>query len=922
MSESLCAPRAVKEAHPQVLRMCPQAIPAEHGAEPAPEAARTMPQQTERPGQRVAPQLSAVQAAALFGHVTADRSNTPRSEIPLAPDAPPEQSPALLEEDVRVLRAALHARPADAQTALRVLHQHPERVRRVREIYDAERSADTQGLAADLQHLRPAETELAAALLTRAGVFAGQRAAGYHRAAGPQSARSRHRIEASPGVAVAVPGSHIRYTAVPETQLLSEGTHYTYQWLCLNDPQHGAGAHPSVVWGPQGAAWDARWSFAGNHRLLCRVQRHEPTRGPFSAHTDDTPEYLEYPQAVHAEGDVLAQALRTSQAPLASPGAQLQHLKAYQQMLLAAEAQPGSARLDPHRKEELQRYIQQLSARLARSEGHARHPLRAFHVTTESARVIRLNAFASCISETEGAQTWTLVDLTNPTDRRLSGEYTGQGKDAQHALQSAVAAWDRDNRYPPGRLRVQAPGLADVHLDTEFHTDGASFWDTIAEYFGQVGFWSGIGAMGAAVVASFLPEPTVSKAAAALLWSALLGGAASASIHIAQRHAEGMATFREDAFDALTIAGSLLGARWALGATVKGLSLAGSRMGAAVVLGRIGADTAQGILLSVEYLEAYRHVCEEKDPQKRTDMLLSLLRSAAVSGGLLALSLHGGRADLKHAGAKGASLERLGNAGDVIDLAKEAAGAKLHAPEPAQPARVVDPVPGLYDSVHAEADVAPPGWAFWDTHDRHYGVDFIRTDVVSPDKQKGVIRRLYDPEKQMLTMSAAFLDKLPSWMQAGVPLRPDRGTPLVTYLTLRQMKLVGIPFGGLKTVKMSRIQNLRSILQLDRLVWQGIPLDEAVAHTHSVEYASTSIQQSGHVITGVRIDLDNARREPLDRLMNHYEGRADGSAEPRNPDRVAEHKALLSEFGVERSHVVLVDFSIYLDLAPHPGPAK
>lgn len=907
-----------------MLRMCPQERPAERGTEPDPESARTLPQRTEHAGRAAAPQLSPSQAAALFGHVTAEPPQTRHEAGKPDGGAAPAQNPALLQDDVQALRRALNGIPADVQTVLRVLNQHPERVRRVREIYDAERSAAGAGLAADLQqHLRPAESELAAALLTRAGVFAGQRATAYHRATDAQHARRRHHIEASPGVAVAVPGTHVRYTAVPETQLLSEGTYYTYQWLCLNDPQSATGAHPQVFWGPPRAAWDAHWTFAGNHRLLCRVQRHEAARGPFSAHTDDDPEYLEYPQAVHAEGDVLAQALRTPQAPLASPEAQLRDLQEYERMLLLAESQPGSAKLDPKKKEALQRYIQQLSARLARSEGHARHPLHAVHVTTDSARVIRLRAFVSCIAETADEQTWTLVDLTNPTDRRLSGEYTGQGKDAQHALRRAVAAWDRDNRYPPGRLRVQAPDLAGVHLDTEFQTDGASFWDTLAEYFGQVGLWSGIGAMGAAVVASIVPEPAVSKAAAALLWSALLGGAASASIHIAQRHAEGMATFREDAFDALTIAGSLLGARWVLGATVKGLSLAGSRMGTAVVLGRIGVDAAQGVLLSVEYLEAYRHVCEEKDPQKRTDMLLTLLRSAAVSGGLIALSLHGGRADLKGMGAKGASLERLGNAGEVIDLAQEAAGAKLHAPEPAAPARVVDPVPGLYDSVHAEADVAPPGWAFHDIpRSRPDGHLDFRTNVVGPGEQQGSLRRVYDPGTQTLTMSHAFLDELPGWIQAGVPLRPDRGTPTVTYLTLRQMKLAGIPFGGLKTVKMSHIQNLRSILQLDQLVRQGIPFDEAVAQTHSVAYASTSIQQSGHVITGARIDLEGAFRESIGWLMNHYESRPDVYTGTRDTNRVAAHEALLSEFGVERSHPVLISFSIYLDLAPHPGTAK
>ena len=166
-------------------------------------------------------------------------------------------------------------------------------------------------------------------------------------------------------------------------------------------------------------------------------------------------------------------------------------------------------------------------------------------------------------------------------------------------------------------------------------------------------------------------------------------------------------------------------------------------------------------------------------------------------------------------------------------------------------------------------------------------------------------------------MESAFLDDLPRWIDAGVPLEPGRGIPTVTYLTLRQMKMVDAHFAGLKTVKMSHIQNLEAIMQLKQLTSQGLPLDEAVRKTHSVEYATTSIQQSGHTIAGVRVDTSEAWREPIDMLMSHQETR--GHQFTPDPEKVKKHEALLARYNMQRSDVVLANYNIYIDLAPHPN---
>lgn len=646
--------------------------------------------------------LSGTHAVSLFGHYseggpseTEPRSPTKRAHLTgrvnpvlsdLRPEVLPESAPvsgaapsslpagAVEQSRARAAAHALHASLVrrSLDECVRVLNQPAEYVRAIQSAYEGEGLGSGAGLHTDLVNaLGTAGAEVAAALLARAGIASAQHPA-YFR----QTARGRyekqHTIVAEPCPRVAVPGSQIRYSMHHGASLYSQGSSYEYQWLCLNDPDtcqaHG---EPALVWGPTGASWDARWSFPGNHKIICRVvfRSREPDGG-LIAHA---PEYIEYQQTVQDHGDVLHRGLASLSAG-AAPEQQLRLLLAYQQALQAAEQRPGSTRIDPKVKESLKLQITELHERLKHSEGQTRYPIQAVHVAQGSARVSPLNVFLARIGVGNGTETWTLVDITNPTERRLSGEYTGRGKDAQHAIQSAIAAWDSGNRYPKGWLRLKVPQTTGAGMEMEFQTDGASFWDSITEFFNQVGFWSGLGTLAAAAVATVAPDPTVSKVAAVLLWTSLVAGTAGASIGMAQRHTEGIGSLGEDAYDALTIVGNLLGARWVLGAVVKGLSLAGSRMGTAVVLGRFGTDAAQGVLLAEKYVQEYQQVLADPDAKQRTDRLLQLVGKATLSGGLLVLSLRGSKADLERLGASPPALARLGHTGEVVDLHAAQAG--------------------------------------------------------------------------------------------------------------------------------------------------------------------------------------------------------------------------------------------------------
>lgn len=905
-------------------------------------------------------------AASLFGHY-AD-SKTPNQSRP-PQDAPRGilgrvlQEPGWLREGARALRSALKDHALDE--AVRILNQPAERVRAVCELYDAELSIGGDGLRADIgARLHKDRAEVLLALLTRAGVQTGQERTPYLRQSAAGQYEKHQAIVAHPAVKVAVPGTQVRYSVAQESALSSQGSYTTYRWLCLNDPQTSqAKGEPAVVWGPHTASWDARWGYPGNHKLVCRVQSHfKEADGTLTAHA---PEYIEYQQTVAAQGDVLAQAI--DKGPVrAAPDQQLRFMNTYRQALRNAEQQPGSQKADPAVHDALDLRIARLGARLQSTEGCPRFPIRAAHVDAERARVSSLNVFVARTAIGNGRETWSLIDITNPTDRRLTGEYTGHGKDAPHAIQSAIAAWDSGNRYPKGRLRVKVPAEAGGALDAEFQTDGMGFWDSLAEFFGQVGFWSGMGMLGAAVAASIAPDPTVSKLAAVLLWTSILAGATGTSIGMIKRHAEQLSTLREDAMDTLSLASNVLGAGWAIGATIRGLGFAGSRMGTAIVIGRIGADGAQGILLSAEHLKAYQQILADPDPARRTDRLIRLLESAAVTGGLLALSMAGNRADLLRGASQRAHLAKLGNAGETIDLtpphgspgdahvdpdaptlpeihtkpgaapapemqrqaapkAEKSPESGTHsAPEP-QPAadkkegksRVEEPVPGLFASIDPTENGVPQGWRIHDEK-RMLSNGHIRveTSCRDPKGNRGRLARTYDPESKTYVMEAAdFDDELERWIHAGLPMRPDKGTPLVSYLMLRQLKMVGVGFGELQTVKMSTIQNIEAILQLERMRRTGMELNKAVLKTHSVQYAETALVQSGHRVVSARVKTGGAWTSPIDELLQFRETHA-GRTFERDPDIVQKHDALLAQYGIKRTDEVLWNYDIRLDLAP------
>ena len=202
------------------------------------------------------------------------------------------------------------------------------------------------------------------------------------------------------------------------------------------------------------------------------------------------------------------------------------------------------------------------------------------------------------------------------------------------------------------------------------------------------------------------------------------------------------------------------------------------------------------------------------------------------------------------------------------------------------------------------------------------GVRSITTYIVDPAKPEpvGFVERAYDSRTNTFEMRNAFLEDVPNKIQPATgDTLTSGGTPTQTYLTLHQMKALGVEYGGLKKVKMSTIQNLQSIIELE-LHSRTMPLDEAVRKTYSLTYAETPIVQSGHRIVDVKFG-GTPKKTRFDVLLEWYE-RHNSRDKPRDPEIVKKHDEIITNHGdgkVTRDTQVRWNYDIEITLAPFSG---
>ena len=241
-------------------------------------------------------------------------------------------------------------------------------------------------------------------------------------------------------------------------------------------------------------------------------------------------------------------------------------------------------------------------------------------------------------------------------------------------------------------------------------------------------------------------------------------------------------------------------------------------------------------------------------------------------------------------------------------------------------ARIREPLPGLFESI----DVArpPAGWTFQDSPSQEGRGRVLRTDVATNcprgEPLSGYFIRAYEPATATFEFREAFLRTLPPWTPAGLPLVPGRGTPTAAYVSMYQMRKLGVTPGALCLLRLRMIENVETILHLEWLRQRnpGRSLDELIGQTASVQYAETAIIQSGHRISAIRIEMatPDARCAPIGALFAETERDALDEHGPAERARLrAEHERLLRRYGFTRELVVPMDYDIAITLAPHPA---
>lgn len=239
-------------------------------------------------------------------------------------------------------------------------------------------------------------------------------------------------------------------------------------------------------------------------------------------------------------------------------------------------------------------------------------------------------------------------------------------------------------------------------------------------------------------------------------------------------------------------------------------------------------------------------------------------------------------------------------------------------------------VQGLMEGI--DINTPPPGWRFDDKEGGPVteldGTRRLRTKVYGPNGAEGYFERAYNPRDHMLELRMAFLkqngedEALPSKIgkQRHAPeMIPGEGTPTLQYITLYQLKRLGVPMGGaagqggepgVKRIHMSDIQYVETVVHLHWLRKNvGGDLSNLVQYTASVKYAETTAIQSGYRRSDVPI-LTGGDDRPIRELLNFQER--------GNRQRIAENDAILAKYGFDRDAVMKWGFDVGFSVSVEP----
>lgn len=448
-----------------------------------------------------------------------------------------------------------------------------------------------------------------------------------------------YRIGASPQLRTVTPGAVITYSALQNYDTISAagGPRDSFTWYYYPDNDRQQFRRAAFGW-----QWkDQEWEDPGRYTVVLHVR-----------FRDKTEHFYTYPQHVEDTEVVLARELgKAKKDGPADPLAAMNVVWRYVQVLRDVEKKHPITDYNKKREHDqlvagYQAYADKLAELIRNYWSPDLYPIDAVHLETASQRVSRLNVFIARSMHDPSGRTWHLVDWTNPTQRDRTGVYEVKADSPEKAIRELIEEWDDGNRYFDGHITYRVPAAAcGKEISGSFETDGASFWDSVASFFEWV-------ALGAAVVAGVVtlvaPVPG-SRIVSAAIWTSIFSSTAAAVVNIGQRHEEGFGSWKDDAFDGLTIVGNLFAGAgtWVKGATVVARNAQG-QVTRYVLIGQVGADAVQGVLIAADAVAQYDRIMSDPGltPQQRTDRLLELFRSMALAGTMTYISVKSSKADL------------------------------------------------------------------------------------------------------------------------------------------------------------------------------------------------------------------------------------------------------------------------------------
>ncbi len=348
--------------------------------------------------------------------------------------------------------------------------------------------------------------------------------------------------------------------------------------------------------------------------------------------------------------------------------------------------------------------------------------------------------------------------------------------------------------------------------------------------------------------------------------------------------------------------------------------------------GRIGAALVEAITgnsivpLKLEQLIGRMHTATTAEAVNAVLTELSARsRIGSICGGEVAAKLTADDAILlasleesKFNSLKGASLSELRTVTAALtpDLAK-------------QRTWITKPVSGFAEGL--DTNKRPKNWKFIDKpiELEEDGTQVLRTDVIGPmDKNghrpEGFFVTAYNPKTKKLELRMAFVrqnnhtiglpNKIPK--QGNAPeLIAGQGTPTVQYMTVRQMKILGVPVGeaAANTIKfhLDAIEDVQTIVHLHWLR-QRFPersVSSLLEFTETMKRAETTVAQTGYKRAGELI-VNGGKTKPISEILKLQEG--------SNRQRQEENEALLKKYGFNRDTEMYVSFDIDFPVIKNP----